>query len=1170
MFCLYTVFTSGLQAQPWMPYVDKTKSTEQSAGFYAVQKAFQHYWQDREVTRGNGFKQFKRWEYFMVPRVYPSGELPNTILWEAGQEKLSRKKSTKLYNPDWQFCGPDDTPTLIHDSTKGGSGRLNCISFHPFDPDILFAGSPSGGFWKTTDGGSSWYTTTDKLPAIGISDIAVHPFDPDIIYIATGDGDAWDTYSIGILKSIDGGHTWNTTSLSEELTEHNFFRRMLMHPQHPDTMIATSKKGIFRTTDGWQSYELIKPGHFKDLEFKPGDPSVIYTTDYDNLRGYSKIYKSVNTGLSFQECMTGLDIGGKANRIELAVARSQPETVYALVSKHPDSGLLGLYKSTDEGNSWTRVYSQYDKNLLGASDDGLTGGGQAWYDIALEVSPVNPDVIFVGGINIWKSINGGENFRLTGLRYQSELADYIHADHHMFKYSPHDNILFSANDGGLYKTTDNGKTWTDLSDGLHITQVYRIGNSFTNPGLCIAGTQDNGTIMRTSSGWREVLGGDGMECIIDYTDDDIMYATIYYGDLYKITNGGASSTSILPEEDLEGAWVTPVIMHSRIPYILYAGYQDVYRSVNRGYSWTKLSDNLTGGINLRSLAISPVNDNTIYAATYHNIWRTTDGGKSWSSIKTGLPDLAISYITVSPTNPGEIWISLSGYSPGNKVYYSETGGDDWENYSTGLPNVPVNCIVAQEDSRNGLYAGTDIGVYFRDASLGEWEDFNGNLPNVMVGELEIHPPSNKIRAGTYGRGLWETSLNPETADAYADFCADNLTPCRFGFVTFKNRSSVSADSMLWYFGEDAIPSSRTSHGPHDIVFKTLGPKTISLTVYNNGNTYTETKIKYIDVHEEIEFSVIPDTITYCMGQPIDLYATGGFIYKWISDRGDNLEGNKISVAPEQNTEFTVTATNGLCETVSKSLVIVTSNDNVCNALLLKKGFNGPFSNTCATPQENEPVPPTGSEGLYGCNSQDGWCSGATKIDNSIWFRFVVPETGEVSIETEGFDNQIAVYKAGSCDDILSGNYIFLAANDDYPGKNDYSASVQRVENVNPLDTLWLQVDGSYDGAIGIFSITVNDYHLTGNNEKPVVSNAVSLYPNPNTGDFTIETTLDYHSPVRINIYNLNSSMVYSGVYHSDENTAHHKINLQRFPPGIYYAEIITDQEIFREQIVIVN
>ncbi len=1139
--------------------------------FYDIQNSFNDYWKDKPIERSKGYNPYKRWEYFMEPRVYPSGVFPNTIIWDEIQKKGSAEKADMAASASWALLGPDDTPRYFtNNSLIGGSGRINCIAFHPFDSSIIYVGAPSGGFWKTTDGGQTWSTSTDQLAAIGISDIVVLPQNPNIIYLATGDGDGLDTYSIGILKSTNGGISWVPTIISEDVTGNNHFRRIIAHPVNPKIMIAASAKGIYKTTDAWVTYSLVKAGHFKDLEFNPSDPGIIYAASYD-YNGDARIYKSTDTGSSFSEAMTGINLNGNVDRIELAVTKANSEYVYALCSNANDGGFYGLYRSANGASTWTMIYSGTYLNLLGWEADGQDQGGQGWYDLTLAVSPDKATEVFVGGVNIWWSLSGGGAWRPISMWYHGHDAEYVHADHHMLVFNPYTGVLFSGNDGGIYKSHDKGTTWTDISDGLQILQIYRITNSVNNPEMNITGNQDNGTILRSSSDWYEVYGGDGMECFIDYNNDDIIYASMQRGSLLKSTNGGSSFTSIKPDVDDDGAWITPFIMHPVIPDIIYSGYKDVYKSINGGSSWTKISDSLTGGVNLNALAVASSNDNYIYASARNKIWKTNDGGETWTDISDGIPSLYITYIAVSESDPNKVWVTLSGYSDGNKVYYSPNGGQSWLNYSEGLPNAPANCIIYEKSSNNALYAGTDIGVYYRDRSMSQWVDYSDNLPNVIVNDLAIHYGAGKLRAGTYGRGLWETDLYPQTSATYADYLVENTDICINASTKFTYYGSPGIDSISWSFGSGASPASAKTTGPHNVSYSSAGRKTVTLKVYKSGVEYSEVKTDIINVVSEIDFNAYPAVTALCSGGQVHLYAAGKHNYTWAPATGlSTTTGDHVIASPSRNTTYVVTATSGSCTAEQSVNVLLAANDNICDAITLNEGANGYFTNKCATAEDNEPVPPLGSTGLYGCESQDGWCEGEIDIDNSIWFKFVAPDYDVVSIATSGFDNQIAVYKAETCNDLLAGNYELIAANDDFPGKSDYSASIQEMTDLVHGDTYWLQVDGSYGGMEGICSISINDYRLSATDKDlyGYGNSNVDIYPNPNDGIFTVSFTLQDLSDVIIKIYSVQGNKVFEKKIKPSRLESETVIKSNNLPQGIYILQFINkDRYLYRKFII---
>ena len=254
-----------------------------------------------------------------------------------------------------------------------------------------------------------------------------------------------------------------------------------------------------------------------------------------------------------------------------------------------------------------------------------------------------------------------------------------------------------------------------------------------------------------------------MECIIDYDNPDIMYAAYQNGVVNKSIDGGDSFSPIVYNDgsgiNASGAWVTPYIIHPTENNTLLVGKDQVYRSTDGGLIWTQVGSVSAGEIYMRALAYAPSNPDYIYASFLLQFFSTTDGNTFTNRTGT-LPvgSATIAYIAVSNTNPNKVWVTFSGYADGEKVYMSDDAGVTWTNYSAGLPNLPANCIVYQNGSNDALYVGTDVGVYYRNSSMSSWQPFFDGLPNVIVNELEIHYGAGKIRAATYGRGLWESDL----------------------------------------------------------------------------------------------------------------------------------------------------------------------------------------------------------------------------------------------------------------------------------------------------------------------------------------------------------------------------------------------------------------------------
>lgn len=832
----FPVFASGQGDTNWVQLM-----SDPTANFYDVQAAFNNYWKDRPIEKGKGYKQFKRWENYMEPRVYPSGDMTlPSLTYPNYQEWLSQQPDEPSPAPNgfalgnWTALGPFGV------SNGGGAGRINFVRFDPTNSNTIFVGAPDGGLWKSTNGGTSWTTATDQLTVIGCTDVAIDPTNTQVMYLATGDGEAGDCYSVGVLKSTDGGATWNTTGLNWTVNQGRTISKLLMHPTNSQILIAATSNGIYRTVDGGANWTQTSTGSFKDLEFMPGTPNTVYTAG-------TIFRKSTDNGVTWTTITSGLPTTG-VERIAIAVTAANTAYVYLLIGRSSDQGLLGVYRSTNSGTAFTTQHGATGPNLLGWNSNGGDAGGQAFYDLSIQASPTAANTIIVGGVNTWRSTDGGVNWTLN-THWTGSGAPYVHADIHAIEYLPGSGTTyFIGHDGGISKTTNSGTSFTDISGNLAIAQQYRIGLSTTTAGRMITGHQDNGTNLLNAGAWNQIYGGDGMDCFIDRTNNNTLYGSYVYGDYYKSTNGGANWTTItsgLPGGDWLCAWHQDPVTAAT----LYAGGRTaMYRTTNGGTSWSALGTP-SGSGSILEFVIAPSNNQIIYSVKTNAVSKSTNGGTTWTNVTGTLPvgSAALTNVTVSNTDPNIVWVTFSGYSAANKVFKSTNGGTSWTNITTGLPNVPCNTIVYQNAAANDVvYVGTDIGVFYRDNTMGSWVAYMDGLPRVSVRDLEIYYLTGKIRAATFGRGTWESNVATPGANApVADFTGAPLQICAGSTVTFTDQSAFAPTSWSWSF-PGGTPSTSTAQNP-TITYSTAGVYDVTLTATNANGSDPEVKTGYITV-----------------------------------------------------------------------------------------------------------------------------------------------------------------------------------------------------------------------------------------------------------------------------------------------------------------------------------
>ena len=763
--------------------------------FATIQNTMNQYFEGKSTGQGSGYKQWKRWEYLAERRLTPDGKVANWAARNFDEYKEYTKGSANLDNGDqtdaangyWTSLGPTDF--TWGNGWNGGVGRLNCIAFHPSNSSIFWVGAPAGGLWKTSNGGTSWTPLTDGMPSIGVSGIAVDYTNTNILYVLSGDGDGGDTYSIGVLKSTDGGDTWLATGLTYAVTSSVRGYKLLMHPTNHLILFVVANDGVHKTTNGGSTWTLVKSGTFRDIEFKPGDPTIVYAAGNS-----TEFWRSTNTGDTWTEITSGVPTS--ASRMAIGVTPDAAGYVYLLTG--PDTGpgsYKGTFLSTNSGVSFSTRSTT--PNILGYSSVGGDDKSQSTYDLAIAVSRIDNADVMIGGINTWTSANWGTSWTITSMWNNTGGIGYTHADIHGLEINPLNDYVYCVSDGGVFRSTNFGSTWSDLTSGIAHTQIYRLAGYEPNSNLHTFGAQDNGSNKWTGgAAMLHMLGADGMDCMIDHTNSNILYNAIQDGGLRKSTNGGTTFSNVEPDT-IGGSWVTPFIMSPANSSIIYAGFDDVFKSTNGGGSWSNMGADGRG-----AMAMGTSNTSRIYASNGATIYRSDDAAVSWTNVSAGLPGITITFIAVDPSNSLNVFITLGGYTAGQKVYESLDGGATWTNKSGSLPNVPANCIAYENTNgvpADALYVGNDIGVFYRDDNHTDWIPFRNGLPTVPVFDIEINETSGVLTVGTYGRGLWRSTL--------FNTCEPN-----FLLTVANDPSNPNYTGYQFYEASNYVQSSRTITG----------------------------------------------------------------------------------------------------------------------------------------------------------------------------------------------------------------------------------------------------------------------------------------------------------------------------------------------------------------------
>lgn len=737
--CMLFPLLSGAQNYEW-----RTAPLEEGSNYFEIvsklNKELRPHRAKTTRKHKKQIKQYERWADFWRDRVLPNGQFVSPAHtyreWQKEKERdLNLREQNSTLESNWTLVGPT-TPPQSTVTYYPGMGRVNSIAIQNSNTNIMYVGTPAGGIWKTTNGGTTWTAKGDNLPNMGISHIVISPSDSNVLYAATGDWDSGHNLSIGVLKSTDAGETWNLTGLTFNFNQYELISKLLIDPNNTNTIFATTRSAIKRSLDGgttWNDVYTDGYNYFNDIEYKLGSSTTIYATTKTG-----KFIISTDNGANWQQASKP-----SSDRLDIAQTPNDPTLLLSI-----DGGGV-VRKSTDQGTTWTTV------KLIPGYDS------QGGYNMTLAISPLNKDLIIAGGIDGWRSTDGGVNWHryLDGYWTTGQPYFYVHSDHHDMAFIPGTNTLFSANDGGLFKgdiSTDS--PWTDLSSGLAITQYYNVSGTPQTHEKLILGAQDNDiAVYDGANGFKgENPGSDGVEGLWDYTNSNIAWVCSQSGIMRRTLDGFQT-----PAQNVNTPGGAPFVweleIHPTNPQTIYGGFNDIYKSTDRGDNWT----NLNSGIGtIEAISIAPSDPNVIYGSSKSGtVKKTTNGGTSWTVLDLPQYEL-IKSIEVHPTNPLEVYIAYAGYSDG-KVYKSTDGGTTWTNLTGSLPNIPTHKIVYKTGTTDGeLFLATDLGVYYRTNTAGDWVKLGSGLPNVIVNDIEIHYSTNKLRAATYGRGVWETSVDP--------------------------------------------------------------------------------------------------------------------------------------------------------------------------------------------------------------------------------------------------------------------------------------------------------------------------------------------------------------------------------------------------------------------------
>lgn len=705
-------------------------------------------------------------DFMFMQRAYPKGQIKTEAYKEAIQWK---KQQTRNALGSWRFEGPINI-----------GGRVTDIEIPIDQPQTYYLGAASGGVFKTTNGGEWWTPIFDEQEMLSIGDIEISKNNTNVVWVGTGEvnagGGSLAYDGDGIYKSEDGGNTWEVKGLPDI----GSISKIALDPNDDNTIFVggmgplfrnDTNRGVYRSTDGGTTWEqklfVSDSTGIIDMAIHPTNGNIIYAASWERIRRpqyrqyggeTSRIYRSTDGGENWSELTNGLpSLPSQKGRISLSIAQSNPNVLYA---RYCDAvgNIQGVYRTADGGDTWVEMNSAP-----------LTNVGFHWWFRGIVVDPTDENTIYNVDFEVQKSTDGGATW--------SNSFNGVHVDQHALAFNanvPGEVLL--GNDGGFYKSSNNGNTWVK-DETLPITQFYRI---YAENGLRIyGGAQDNST-MRTLTGstddWEIIYGGDGFQPLVDPNNSNIIYALSQYGNIGKSTNGGASfsnATNGISGSDRKN-WDTPLVFDPNDSNILYTGTQRVYKTTNGAGNWTPISPDLTdgdGGGNLNfgtitTINVSTLDSNLIYVGTDDgNVWRTDDGGANWIDLSAGLPNRWVTKVEALPyyIEANHVIVTFSGYRYGEDlghIFESEDRGATWQDLSYNLPDIPINDVVFAGSSFGDIFIATDVGVFILEfyGTSTEWIPFIGyEFPSVPITDLHIFN-NWFLYAATYGRSIYSAEI----------------------------------------------------------------------------------------------------------------------------------------------------------------------------------------------------------------------------------------------------------------------------------------------------------------------------------------------------------------------------------------------------------------------------
>ena len=697
-------------------------------------------------------------------RAYPEKDISKdgyTKAYEKAQREIQPVSQSRDVDP-WENIGPYNI-----------GGRTLCVNINPQNPKTIYAGSASGGLWRSFNQGLgvSWHKIPIGFPVLGISSIEFAPNDSMTMYIGTGEvynieaagtGAAYrptrGTYGVGILKSTDGGVNWEK-SLDWSYEQQRGVWQVKVAPTNPNIVYAGTTEGTYKSTDAGATWNQISSVPMvMDLKLHPTNPDIVFIGCGNLFSPGHGIYRTIDGGDNWTKAEAPIpaNFGGK---VMLDIYGQNPDIVYASIGNSTNSadGYTWLCKTTNGGDTW-QVVNEFDYSRF-----------QGWFAHDIAIHPNNPNELAIigvelfkstdGGVTIEKKANGGVQFGQLPIGEPDGPPDFSHSDHHDVIYDKDDpNTIYYANDGGIYISFDGGESFQSANGGLLTTQFYNgfsVAQEYS--GYAMGGLQDNSTVRYDNDpAWTRVIGGDGSWSAMNALDRNNHFGSAQWLNVFKSVDGENYEGINIPNAGNDFTlFIAPFVLSPTDPNRMYAGRGRVYVSFDNGDSFISNSLTPLNGDGIFAMEVAPSNSDVLYVATAPfnlrpEVFVSTNASGTFDNRTNGLPDRFINDIGVDPNDPATAYVTMGGFGSGH-LFKTTDYGENWEDISGDLPDVPTSAVVVDPLDGNYIYVGNDIGVYITTDGGVTWESFNdGFVDATLVMDLKIMEDDRKIYVATHG------------------------------------------------------------------------------------------------------------------------------------------------------------------------------------------------------------------------------------------------------------------------------------------------------------------------------------------------------------------------------------------------------------------------------------